>query len=64
MGLLTEHLLDLADLLLDVAFDLIGVALGFQSGVSEGLAGAFLDLARKIFGGAFDFILGTRFHVD
>lgn len=62
--LLTEHLLDLADLLLGVALDLIAIAFGFQSGVSDRFAGPFLDLARKSFRGAFDFILGPRFHID
>ena len=62
--LFAEHLLDLADLFLGVAFDLLAIAFGFQSGVSDRLAGRFLDLAHKNFCGAFDLILGARFHID
>ena len=57
--LTVEDLLDVADLLLNLAVDLLILATSLEGGVVGGAASDFLDLAREIAGAAFDFVLGT-----
>jgi hypothetical protein len=58
-GLASEHFLDFSDLLLDLSFDLFRSAVGLQTGVSDRLAGNFLDAACDVLGGAFCFVLNA-----
>src|SRR3546814_8912441 len=48
---------DLADGILDLALGLVGLAFGFQLGIAGQLAGAFLQAALDLLGGAFDAIV-------
>ena len=59
-----KHFLDFSDLLLHPAFDLFRLAVGLQPGVSDRLAGDFLDAPGDFFGGSFCFVLGARFHFE
>lgn len=61
-SLLIDDLFDVADLLLNLAFGLISLPLGFEVPVADGLAGAFFDFALQIFSCAFRFVLGAGFH--
>lgn len=60
---LIEDFLDVAHLLLDLAFSLVGTAFVTKVRIADYFTGTFLDLALGIFPGAFRLVLGTRFHV-
>ena len=62
IGLVSEDLLDLADLFLDLTFDLFRLAVGLEPAVSNRLAGDFLDATGDVLGGALYFILSAWFH--
>jgi hypothetical protein len=53
--------LQTADRVLHLAFDLIGLAFAFHLLVSQGLAGPFLHLALGLLGGALDAIFVNHF---
>ena len=54
--LLLQRILQAADGILDLAFDLVAFAFGGKLGVTDGLAGRFLDGALGLFGRADDTI--------
>ena len=58
-GLVFEHFLDFPDFFLRLTFNFFRFALGLESGVSDCLAGDFLDAACDILGGSFRFVLGA-----
>jgi hypothetical protein len=55
--LLVERVLHAANGILNLAFDLIALAFGFETGIADQLAGGFLDLATSGFHGAFNAIM-------
>jgi hypothetical protein len=56
VALLLLHILQAADGVLSLAFDLVILAIGDQLGITELLAGRFLDGALGLFGRAGDTI--------
>src|ERR1017187_8151488 len=60
--LLLEHLLDLTDFFLDLAGLVLGLAFSLQVRVVRDLADLFFDFAFHFMKGALDLILGTRSH--
>jgi hypothetical protein len=64
-GLLRQNasgLLEAADGVLDLAFGLVGLAFGLELRIAENLAGAFLEVALELLGGAFHaVVVGHRF---
>jgi hypothetical protein len=50
VALLLQRILQAADGVLDLAFNLVALAFGFQLGVTDDLAGRFLDCALGLLG--------------
>ena len=61
--LLLDHLLNLADLLLDFSGEFFVSAFGFQVGVARDLSGCLFDVAFQFMKLAFDLIFRARFHL-
>jgi hypothetical protein len=60
--LFLKDLLDIADLLLDLAADLLILAFSFEVRVIGGMADLFLDRTLRVVNGASNFIFCAVFH--